>query len=198
MQRTKSLQNSWEKLKKSNRLVTVKRQKMFFFLTKFDHFSCPAETDPYNNLYRFRQFNKLSNLSKAALAEKDAIMNLNNWEWGSQSFFRLKRARCADCFPEFQLNIGGRVFRLYSQIRSLGERLMRRSRRSNSKRWLFSAFEDSPRISLEAEASFCSEWSEFLHPHRNLFFCSLFEAPSHQFRLTETLMNGWSTIVESM
>ena len=97
-------------------------------------------------------------------------MNLNNWEWGSQSFFRLKRARCADCFPEFQLNIGGRFFRLYSQIRSLGERLMRRSRRSNSKRWLFSAFEDSPRISLEAEASFCSEWSEFLHPHRNLFF----------------------------
>ena len=30
MQRTKSLQNSWEKLKKSNRLVTVKRQKIFF------------------------------------------------------------------------------------------------------------------------------------------------------------------------
>ena len=30
MYRTKSLQNSWEKLKKSNRLVTVKRQKIFF------------------------------------------------------------------------------------------------------------------------------------------------------------------------
>ena len=30
MQRTKSLQNSWEKLKKSNRLATVKRQKIFF------------------------------------------------------------------------------------------------------------------------------------------------------------------------
>ena len=49
MYRTKSLQNSWEKLKKSNRLVTVKRQKIFFFYIKFDHFSRPAETDPYVN-----------------------------------------------------------------------------------------------------------------------------------------------------
>ena len=45
---SKSLQNSWEKLKKSNCLVTVKRQK-YFFRTKFAHFSRPAETDPYEN-----------------------------------------------------------------------------------------------------------------------------------------------------
>ena len=124
-------------------------------------------------------------------------------------------------FSEFFSSKKSQVFRLFSwistkywgegssdcififQIRTLGERLIRRSRRSNSKRWLFSAFEDSPRISLEAEASFCSEWSELLYSHRNLFFFSayffnLFEAPFHQFRLTETFMNGWSTIVESI
>ena len=90
-------------------------------------------------------------------------------------------ARFSECFLEFQLNIGGGVFRLYSQIRSLGERLIRRSRRWNSKRWLFSAFEDSPRISLEAEASFCSEWSEFIHPRRNLFFAAYLSRPFIKF-----------------
>ena len=41
----------------------------------------------YNNIYHFRQFNKLTNLPKATLADKDAIMNLNIWERGFQSFF---------------------------------------------------------------------------------------------------------------
>ena len=69
-------------------------------------------------------------------SKKSQVFNLFSWistkYWGEGS---------SDCIFIFQ-------------IRTLGERLIRRSRRSNSKRWLFSAFEDSPRISLEAEASF--------------------------------------------
>ena len=62
----------------------------------------------YNNIYHFRQFNRLTNLPKAASADKDAILNLNIWMWGFQSFFCRKRAGCADYFLEFQLNIGGK------------------------------------------------------------------------------------------
>ena len=43
MPRSKSLQNSWEKLKKSNCLVTVELKR------KNDHFPCPGESDAYMN-----------------------------------------------------------------------------------------------------------------------------------------------------
>ena len=153
----------------------------------------------YYNIYHFRQFNKLTNLPKAALADKDAIMNLNIWEWGFQSFFRRKRARCSDCFLEFQLNIGGKGLQIVFSFFKL-ELLERGLYGVPGGRTQNVDFSRHSRILLESvwKLKPASEWSEFLYPHRNLFFCSLFEAPCHQFRLTESLMNGWSTIVESM
>ena len=159
----------------------------------------------YYNIYHFRQFNKLTNLPKAALADKDAIMNLNIWEWGFQSFFRRKRARCSDCFLEFQLNIGGKGLQIVFSFFKL-ELLERGLYGVPGGRTQNVDFSRHSRILLESvwklkPASVLNEASCYIPTaicFFSAYFFNLFEAPFHQFRLTETLMNGWSTIVESM
>ena len=55
MQQTKSLQNRWKKLKKSNRLVTAELQKKIKKMSHVDHFPRPGEIDPMS-FYIFSLF----------------------------------------------------------------------------------------------------------------------------------------------
>ena len=98
-------------------------------------------------------------------------MNLNIWEWGFQSFFRRKRARCSHCFLEFQLNIGGKGLQIVFSFFKL-ELLERGLYGVPGGRTQNVDFSRHSRILLESvwKLKPASEWSEFLYPHRNLFF----------------------------
>ena len=105
-------------------------------------------------------------------------MNLNIWEWGFQSFFRRKRARCSDCFLEFQLNIGGKGLQIVFSFFKL-ELLERGLYGVPGGRTQNVDFSRHSRILLESvwKLKPASEWSEFLYPHRNLFFAAYLRRP---------------------